>query len=153
MNAVGNLGVVNWHEDTKFDNASAKTGMNTRKIFSVFVQIIAPCPLPKPTGFGIFIAEVEFSGSAQECPKVNLQMKLDKGLVEPLNHSKTRQTTLSLLVPAMIFTRIRRRVPPEKPVPGRCRVRFSVGFCVKHIQDIVVVVVVAVEVWQEQEQQ
>ena len=34
MNAAGNLGVVNWHEDTKFDNASAKTGMNTRLVQS-----------------------------------------------------------------------------------------------------------------------
>ena len=31
--AVGNLGVVNWHADTKFDNASAKTGMRLRSRF------------------------------------------------------------------------------------------------------------------------
>ena len=136
-------------------------------IFSVFVQIIAPCPLPKAYWVWNFHSYTKkssrsmyckirwkirnvFSGREaahrvhRECPKVNLQMVLDKGFVAPLNHSKTRQTTLSLLVPAMISTRIRRRVPPEKPVPGRCRVRFSVSFGVKHIHDMVVAVAVEV---------
>lgn len=58
MNAVGNLGVVNWHEDTKFDNASAKTGMNTRLVqSSVFsFKSLHHVLSQKPTRFGIFIA-------------------------------------------------------------------------------------------------
>lgn len=75
---------------------------------------------------------------------MNLQMVLDKGFVAPLNHSKNKASHSFFLVPAMISTRIRRRVPPEKPVPGRCRVRFSVSFGVKHIHDMVVAVAVEV---------
>ena len=59
MNAVGNLGVVNWHEDTKFDNASAKTGMNTRLVQSSSVfsfKSLHHVLSQEPTGFGIFIA-------------------------------------------------------------------------------------------------
>lgn len=69
MNAVGNLGVVNWHEDTKFDNASAKTGMNTRLVqSSVFsFKSLHHVLSQKPTRFGIFIAGTKKSSRSMDC--------------------------------------------------------------------------------------